>query len=40
MVYRYYYRNVFRKFFYVSVYIPSKYGDYSTKLPNFSKGVE
>ena len=40
MVYRYYYRYVFRKFFYVSVYISSKSDDYSTKLPNFGKGVE
>ena len=40
MVYRYNYRYVFRKFFYVRVYIPSKSGDHSTKLPNFGKGVE
>ena len=40
MVYRCNYRYVFWKFFYVSVCITSKSGDYSTKLPNFRKGVE
>ena len=39
MVYRYNYRYVFWKFFYVSVYIPYKSSDYSTKLPDFRKGV-
>ena len=32
--------GVFWKFFYVSLYIPSKSGDYSTKLPNFRKDIE
>ena len=40
MFYRYNYRYVFWKFFYVSVYIPSNSGDYSTKLPIFRKGIE
>ena len=35
MVYWYNYWYVFWKFFCVSVYIPSKSGDYSTKLPDF-----
>ena len=40
MVYSYNYRYVFSEFFYVSAYIPNKSGDYSTKLPNFRKGIE
>ena len=27
-------------FFYISVYIPSKSGDYNTKLPNFRKSIK
>ena len=40
MVYRYNNRYVFWKFFCVSVYIPSKSGNYGTKLPNIRKGIE
>ena len=40
MGYRYNYRSVFWKLSYVSVYIPSKSGNYSTKLPNFRTGTE